>query len=282
MAKYSVSQWIYGREPLEHSLDRLARYGYQGVELAGEPGELEPARVRRLLADRGLVASSICGLYPPKRDLSHPDGELRRWAVHYVKSCCELAAAVEAPTVIVVPSPVGRTAPVADARTELELAAESLREAGEHAAGLGVTLVIEALNRFETYLINKLEQAVELARRVGLPNVAVMADTFHMNIEEPSIAGSIRRAGDLIRHVHIADSNRESVGRGHIDFAEVLRALRDVGYDGWLTMEFLPPVSNPYLAADRQDREGVMDLYTGECIERLREIEANLGKSVNL
>ncbi|MDQ3855675.1 MAG: sugar phosphate isomerase/epimerase, partial [Chloroflexota bacterium] len=85
MARFSVSQWIYGREPLVQSLDRLARFGYQAVELAGEPADLDPVAVRGMLGERGLAVSSVCGLYTPERDLSHREEIQRRRAIEYVK-----------------------------------------------------------------------------------------------------------------------------------------------------------------------------------------------------
>lgn len=270
MARYSVSQWIYGREPVEQSLERLARCGYDGVELAGEPRSTEVSRLKRLLDDNGLVASSVCGLYTRERDLSHGDAQVRAATVRYVKECCDLAAETGGRLVIVVPSPVAKPGPTSPLETELKLAAESIREVGEYAGNQGITLAIEALNRFETYLVSKLDQALALAAEVGLPNVGIMADAFHMNIEEASLAGSVQRASKAIRHVHIADSNREAAGRGHIDFDSLVRALTDVGYSGWYTMEFLPPTSNPYLAAGYEAQQETFDLFTRESIERMR------------
>ena len=272
MARYSVSRWIYGREPLEQSLDRLARCGYDGVELAGEPDAHDPARLRRLISDRGLVVSSVCGLYTAERDLSHTDAAARAAAVRYVRACCDLAAETGGRLVIVVPSPVGKPAPLAPAEEELRWAVESIRAAGEYAATVEVTLAVEALNRFETYLVNTLAQASALADEVGLPNVGILADAFHMNTEERSLAGAVRAAGDAIRHVHIADSNRESVGRGHTDFAALVAALETAGYAGWYAMEFLPRTAAPYRAADyKADRE-TFEMFTRECIERLRPL----------
>ncbi len=271
--KYSVSQWIYGREPLERGLERLRRYGYDGVELAGEPDEADPSHVRSLLERYGLEASSVCGIYnTPERDLSHEEEGMRRTAVRYVAACAELAASTGARLVIVVPSPVGKLSASTEPERSLELAAQSIRQAAERAGERGVSLCIEALNRYESYLVNTLEQATRLARMVDLPNVGIMADTFHMNIEEASLPSSIREYGDLICHVHLADSNRRAVGMGHISFDKVADALADVGYPGWYTMEFLPPVSNPYDAAGQAMREELLDEYTLESIQAMKQI----------
>ena len=272
MSKYSVSQWIYGREPVEAGLDRLARYGYDGVELVGEPDAHDQAKLRRMLGERSLVASSVCGLYGAERDLSHGDDSIRRGAVEYVKACCDLAAETGAGIVIVVPSPVGKPEPTSPVEDELKLAAESIRTAGEYAATVGVGLVIEALNRYETYLVTTIDMALEFARTVDLPNVGVMADAFHMNIEEASPSESVRRAGGMLRHFHLADSNRQAVGRGHLDFPGLLAALDELGYEGWYTMEFLPPTANPYAAAGQDAARDPLDAFTEESIRRMREL----------
>jgi sugar phosphate isomerase/epimerase len=118
---------------------------------------------------------------------------------------------------------------------------EALFELGEHAAREGVWLAVEALNRYEDYMVNRLEQAVSLGEEVervtGWSSVRVCADLFHMNIEEDDLAAAIRAAGPRIAHVHVDDTNRLQPGTGHMDFRSVFDALRAVGYDDWLTLE---------------------------------------------
>jgi sugar phosphate isomerase/epimerase len=198
---------------------------------------------------RNLSVTSICGIYTPARDLSHPSKEIRQAGVRYVRACAELASALGAAVLIVVPTAVGRIAPEAEAAAERRWAVESIREAAGPAEQVGVRLVIEALNRYESYLINRLEASAQLVADVNRPNVGLMADLFHMNIEEVSLPDAIRSFGDLVWHVHLADSNRRAPGLGHTDFPAVVACLKTIGYRGALTMEFLPPTSNPYLAA---------------------------------
>jgi sugar phosphate isomerase/epimerase len=227
----------------------LSNLGYDGIELAGEPSTYRASEVGSVLDRHGLVLTSICGIYTPARDISHPDPSTRAAGVRYITGCAELARALGASVVIVVPTAVGRVAPVATPGEEWSWAVESLRAAADGAAQHDVRLVIESLNRYETYLVNTLSVAARMAREVDRPNVGLMADLFHMNIEEPNIAATIRDAGDLVWHVHLADSNRRPPGLGHTDFAAAISALKDTGYQGSLTMEFLPSTSNPYEAA---------------------------------
>jgi D-psicose/D-tagatose/L-ribulose 3-epimerase len=245
----SATQWIFGRELLGETARRLADLGYDGIELAGEPDVMTASGVREVVEPLGLAVTSICGIYTPARDLSHPDAAVRRQAVEYVRRCVVLGSELGASVVIVVPTAVGRTAPVADEPAEFQLAVESIAEAAADLGAGGPRLVLEALNRYETYLVPNLARADELREAVGSRDVVLMADLFHMNIEEDDVPGAIRRHGAHIGHVHLADSNRREPGRGHTDFASVLAALDSVGYTGALTMEFLPPTANPYLAA---------------------------------
>jgi sugar phosphate isomerase/epimerase len=148
---------------------------------------VDPNRVRRLLDDAGLAASSVCPSFTAGRDLSHPDPDVRNNAMDYVRGVAELARAVGAPVIIVAPTAYLRTQPVADPEDEWRWAVESVRSVGEYAASLGVDISLECWNRYGTYLLNRLEEGVRMWRETGLENGGVMADTYHMNIEERSL-----------------------------------------------------------------------------------------------
>jgi len=249
--KFSATQWIFGKEPLEDVLERLKRYGYDGVELTGIEEDVDPAETLRLLDEYGLECTSICGTYPRDRDLASPNEAKRRRAVEYVKRNVDFAAATGAALVIVVPTPIGKSGPESTREEEWALAVDSLKKAGAYAAARGVVLAVEALNRFETYLVNTLEAAKSLVEQVDMPSVRLMADVFHMNIEERSLTEALRSVAPHLAHVHIADNTREAAGLGTIDFRAVMATLRDIGYRGAIAMEFMPRVANPYLSAEQ-------------------------------
>ena len=165
-----------------------------------------------------------------------------------------------------------RLAPPAD---EWKWAIESIREGGEYAASVGVDVALEPWNRYETYFLNRLDQAVELWRETGLRNGGVMGDTFHMNIEEASIPDALRAAKGLLSHVHLADSNRAVAGRGHTDFRPILRALLDIEYDGYLSFEVMAPSGDPMGIPEGAGPES-FDADTKQAIERLKAIELEL------
>ena len=125
-------------------------------------------------------------------------------------------------------------------REQYARAVESVRRYAEHAQRFDVSLAVEPINRYETNFVNTIGQALEFADRVGLTNVGVLADTFHMNIEETNLADALRSAGDRLLHTQFVDSNRLAAGNGHIDFAALSTVLHDIEFQGCLSTESLP------------------------------------------
>jgi sugar phosphate isomerase/epimerase len=268
--RFAYNSLVYHGEDLATSIDRVARYGYDGIEIVGEPQEIDPKRVHRLTRDAGIEVSSICSIYTPERDLVHPDADVRRAAVAYVTDVARFASEMECPTIIVHPTACMKTAPLAEPDQEWRWAVEGIREAGEVADGLGVSLSLECWNRYETYFLNRLEQAVALWQATGLTNGGVQGDTFHMNLEEVSIEGAYRAAGPFLQHVHLADSNRAAPGAGHIDFKPIMQALVDVGYEGWCSFELLPPFADPFRAMKAGGQDAFFDAYAEQAITHIR------------
>ena len=242
--KLACQEQLIPGDSLEEKWTLAADAGFDGIELLGRGDgafggrEAELRRAR----DQGVVLSSVCvamdhfiGDFEPER---------RRDAIDQMKILLSTIADVGG---------VGAITPAAFAMWSAALPpweppsrspdedrrvlVEALTELGEHAAPDRVTVLFEPLNRYEDHMVNTLGRAAEIVREVGLPSVKVMADTFHMGIEEDDLGGSIRAAGDLIGHVQLGDSGRLQPGVGHLDWSAVMGALRDVGYDGWLAME---------------------------------------------
>jgi sugar phosphate isomerase/epimerase len=285
--KYSIGNWIYGDEPLRETFNRLKRYGYDGIELKGEPQECQPQEVNQLCREFDLEVLSIAGIYPwptEERDLANPDPEAREWAVEYLRECIDFAVDVGAPLIIVVPSAVGKTSPVGHLESEEEWVAaterewnyaqESVRTAAAYAEQERILLAVEPINRYETFLVNNVDQGLRFVSEVGSRAVKLHLDTFHMNIEEKDPAEAIHRAGELLVNVHIADSNRQAVGYGHTDFEAIMKALKEIDYQGALALEPLPPLlPDPYIAARLKRCQHLRDLYAEESIARLRQYE---------
>jgi sugar phosphate isomerase/epimerase len=271
--KYSYNALVYHGEDIARSVDRVARFGYDAIEVVGEPEQFDPRRIKKLTEDAGIRVSSICPLYTASRDLVHPEANQRARAVQYVRDVAEFAAEMECPTIIVHPTANGKTQRLASEAEERKWAVNGIREGGEYAARLGVNLSLECWNRYETYFLNRLEQAASLWQEAGLRNGGIQGDTFHMNLEEESIEGAFRLYGTLLQHVHLADSNRAAPGSGHLDFRPILQSLVEVGYDKYLSFELLPAFADPFAALAGGGGEEFFDAYTEQAIRVTKNAE---------
>jgi D-psicose/D-tagatose/L-ribulose 3-epimerase len=222
----------------------VAELGFDVLEVCIEdPARVTPARISEA-AERAGVAISVCGAFGPDRDVSHQDPDRRRLGVEYLRTCIDVAAAVGSPHVAgPMYSATGKTRLLSDEQREQQRrwAAESLAIAADYAAERGVTLAIEPLNRFETDLVNTTAQGLELCDRIGRDNVGLLLDTFHMNIEESSIAAAIVAAGERLLHFHACENDRGAPGSGHVEWDAVLAALREIDYRGQVVIESFTP-----------------------------------------
>jgi sugar phosphate isomerase/epimerase len=216
--------------------------GFDGIEVfppsadAAAPGEL-----RRLLDDQGLALAAVgtgAGWVRQRLTLCLPDAAARQKARDFIRSIIDFAGPFKAPAII--GSMQGRHGDGVDAATAMGYLREALEDLGEHARQYGVPLLFEPLNRYETNMVNTVEAGAALLRSLSTKNVRLLADLFHMNIEETDIAAAIRAGRGLIGHVHFVDSNRRPAGLGHIDYAPIVAALREIGYDGFVSAEALP------------------------------------------
>lgn len=218
--------------------------GYQLVELCVEdPTLLTADRVREAAQDVG-VRLSIGGAFGSHRDLSHRSGTRRRAGLDYLVECIELAAAVGAP---IVSGPMysaagkARMLSARDREAQRRRAVANIQVAAEHASDRGVTLAIEPLNRFETDLVNTVDEGIEFCRRVDRDNVGLTLDTFHMGIEEKHLGSAIRAAGPWIRSFQASDNDRGAPGSGHLPWSEMFDALDAIDYRGPIVVESFRP-----------------------------------------
>jgi sugar phosphate isomerase/epimerase len=216
--------------------------GFDAIEVfPPSAAALDVGLLRKLLSDHGLTLAAVGtggGWVRERLHLCLPDPKARRNAREFIRAIVETAASLGAPAVI--GSMQGKSSEEVDRATALNYLGEALEDLGECAAGLGTRLVYEPLNRYETNLASTLADASRLLAALSTKNVVLLADLFHMNIEEQDPASAIRAAARLIGHVHFVDSNRRPAGFGHTDFAPIAAALGDIGYDGFVSAEAFP------------------------------------------
>jgi D-psicose/D-tagatose/L-ribulose 3-epimerase len=244
--KVAMHNWMRP-EPIETTIARLGRSGYNGIEISGEPAVYDADQVKGQLDANGLECWGSVTLMTGGRDLVHEDHYVRLASVQYVKDCLTLVASMGGRILTVVPSTVGKVVPMGSPEDEWQWAVDGLKECQTHAEQVGVRIGIEPLNRFETYFINRADQAVALAKDVG-GNCGVTLDIFHMNIEEADWAQAIRDTGEYLVDFHVADNNRMPCGQGSIDWEALVGELVGIGYDDYLTVEFVTAVDRSPLS----------------------------------
>ncbi|MFI7604470.1 sugar phosphate isomerase/epimerase family protein [Micromonospora sp. NPDC049366] len=239
-----MNPWVWASpvddDALAELIPRIASFGFDAVELPIEqPGDWDPTRTRDLLAAHGLVAAGVCAVTPPGRDLVDTTPEVVERTVAYLTGCVDSAAAVGAPCVGgPVYASVGRTwrmTPTARAGCYADFR-RALAPVADHAAERGVSIGVEALNRYETSVVNTVEQTIELID--GLPsNVGIMLDTYHLNIEEADPYAALAVAGPHLKHVQVSGTNRGAPGSDHFDWPRFAAALAATGYRGAVCIE---------------------------------------------
>lgn len=237
----TTSPMLAFRGDLDQVFGVLADLGYDGVELMlRDPAALDAAEIERLVRAHGLTVAAIgTGQVAEEDKLSLLAAEAggRAAAVERLRAVLRFGGRFGAPVV------VGRfrgSVPKDVSRDEgLDWLASALAAAAETAREVGVPIVIEPQNRFNTNIIFTVMEGVDLIERVGSEWVTVLGDTFHMNIEEVSMSTPWLTAGRHLRHVHFGDSNRLAPGRGHLNFQEVLAALAAARYDGFISLEIV-------------------------------------------
>lgn len=250
-----VNSWVWTSPFTTQSaglLTKAAEMGFDAFTIAIEdPSQVDAEEVRKACAASGLRIY-VTGAFGPTRDLTHEEPRFRQESLDYIQAVLKLCEKWGA-KIMVGPmySAVGkrRQIPAEQRKVEWELAVKGLRQAGEMAADHGVILGIEALNRFETDLINTAEQVVRLIRDVGHDSVRVHLDAFHMNIEEKDVYEAVKLAGSDLVYVDASESDRGAPGSGQVDWAGLARGLREINYAGDCVIESFTPECQAIAAA---------------------------------
>lgn len=237
-----MARWTDEIKPI---LKTVADTGFDGVEISmlGMTEERAQA-IGNMMTEYGIEVTCSDGLAPDK-DITSDNPEIRTAGIEYLKWSITMTAKIGARGLAgVVYAPWG-VFDVANKQKRAERSAEAFAVVDSTLDARGVTLGIEAINRFETDLVNTSAEATAMALASGSKHVGVLLDTFHLNIEEKDIDGAIRHAGDKLVHFHVSDNDRGVPGSGHVPWTEVRDALNAINYDGWVTAEMFVIAGNP-------------------------------------
>jgi D-psicose/D-tagatose/L-ribulose 3-epimerase len=239
--KYGVNTFIWtGSFDRSHLplLAQIKEHGFDGAELPlFDPVKFQAADLRRGLEQNGLECS-ICSVLAGGTNIISGDpavrAKTRAHMADLVKATAEVGAKIIAGPLY---SPVGYLPGRRRTADEWKWAVDCYQSLGPLLSQYNVTIAIEPLNRFETYFLNTAADVVKLCEEINHSNVGVLFDTFHANIEEKDIGQAYRTVGRHLKHVHTCENDRGTPGSGHVEWSSVFAALRDIKYDGWLTIE---------------------------------------------
>tara|TARA_B110000037_G_scaffold206833_1_gene253199 strand:+ start:140 stop:994 length:855 start_codon:yes stop_codon:yes gene_type:complete len=219
-------------------IDRLKEIGYDGIEIfTGSEDPLDYRKLGSYLKDNGMAITCVTVMSEDANPAS-PDAKVRQKALDRLKwgidRCVDSGSELLCGPIH---SAFAHFTRADIEQDEYERSAEVLRKAGQYGEQAGVFLGLEALNRFECYLCNTMEQLAKLTELAGHSHVRAMFDTHHANIEEKTLPGAIKTIAPYLTHVHLSENDRGTPGSGHIDFNECIKTLHSIGYDGWMTIE---------------------------------------------
>lgn len=233
--------WIY-HPPLDLSIRKASDLGFDAIELFTISGySVDPDVLGKLLKTYNIKLAAVgtgAGKVIKGLTLTNPNYEIRTRAISYILEMIEFGAAFGAPAII--GSMQGNIDPTVSKEEAVSWLIEGLDILGAAAEHKNVELFFEPLNRYETNLVNNLEEGTKLMGSLKTRNITLLADLFHMNIEERSIPETIIKYAGNIGHIHFADSNRRSVGMGHISIKEIADTLKNIDYQRYISAEALP------------------------------------------
>lgn len=266
---YGLCLWTFGNISLEEKCKLAKEIGVTGVEVQGDLSQ-EPSDLKATLRKFDLKLLSVT---PDNFDISSNDEHIRTNAIQYFLDLLSWANEVGAKR-ICLHGEVGKIKGTGEVDADWNFLVKSSREILKKAEKKGIEVVFEVLNRYENHQIVTAEEALHLIDEVGSPNLKVLLDSYHMNIEESSPIKALREAGDALGMYHIADSNRQGIGRGHANLKDQIIALNDIGYKGPIIMEMMAEGPNPFTPMKDGDYVSVVVKYYKESLRQLKGWEA--------
>ncbi len=281
---FSWSNWGFGLEPFERSVERLAKFDIPYIELHGNHYGADlgykASEILTILSRYGVKVSGVCGMFSADNDLASNRQIKRQAAIDYIKRETEFCEAVDASYLLVVPGAVGRPGKYDD--SEIDRSVDALLRVADLFTEHHVKGAIEPIRSAEVSIVHTFEEAKEYIRLVNHPGIRhINGDVYHMQSEESHIGEAIWNAGDMLTNVQLADSNRCALGDGALDLDTIIMALYLIGYntDGkYCTPEPLGPGGDPYPAMNGKPSPESLDKLVGDSVKYFREREEELLK----
>ena len=230
--------WSGDFEPDKYPLVELKEAGVSGIEIpVFVPADLDPSAVRRTCEAHDLSVH-FCSVNPEGMNPISDDGSVRARTIEHWKTVIRTAAEAGADQIAgPTHSPVGYLPGRRRTQDEWKWGVEFHQALHDDLEDAGVTMAVEPLNRFETYFLNTAGDAVRFVKEIGSERIGILLDTFHQNIEDKDVADAYRTCGNHLMHVHTCENDRGVPGSGHVDWTGVLAAIKEIGYDRWMTIE---------------------------------------------
>ena len=234
------------------NIEKLSKLGYEGVEISlRDPKIIKRKELKEVLKEKKMTLTALgTGQVVPSEGLTFidPDNVIRKAAICRIKEHIDLASQFNSSVIIGLIR--GNLPEGSQKNQSIEWAIEACQKCADFAQKYRVTILVEMINRYEVNWLNTVSEGINFLKKIRKNNVLLHIDTFHMNIEDPSFRNSIIEAKNLIGYVHIADSNRWVPGYGHLNFQEVISALKEINYQGFLSLEAFP-LPDPDTAAKK-------------------------------
>lgn len=239
--KFGVNTLIWSAtydNSVEEVLPTIKEKGFDGIEFPiFRAANVSPARVRRGMSSNDLECNTV-SIFVDGLSAISDDATIRKRSIQWLKDAIAITAECGADTIAgPLYCPVGYLPGRRRTADEWSWAIEAYQRVGDTLTEHNVSLAIEPLNRFETFFLNTAEDAALLAEEVGHPNIGILYDTFHANIEEKSIAAGLLKVGKYLKLIHTCENDRGIPGSGHVEWESVFGAIRQLEYNGWLTIE---------------------------------------------
>jgi len=271
--KFSICSWTFGNIPIEKTMEFVSKTGYDAIEIRADINNYNWNKISHLAKELSLEIGGLTGDtgWPnEEQDLANSNPNNRKKAIDYFKRQVEAVKEVEGDYLVICPSAVGKIALLGSDGEDWKWAVNSVQQLTTLADELDVKLVIEPLNRYESCLVNTAQQAVDFVKDVDHPKVKMLLDSYHMNIEEKDMESPFLLVQDHLEIIHVADSNRQGLGRGHINFEQFFSGIKKSEFDGYVIVECSAPGSNPFQADKGYPAMDQIYTYATESLEYLK------------